>query len=134
MSIARKTVESQKQYIIQEIEYVREHYNEVAKEDLLTILFKLEKLLLEEMDHDDDFHHKEDLTVEETAELFGVTPQAVYKWIDKGKITYKQNTPTARYLIPKSQFHLMDESRFDKTKKKIWGSAEDVRLVDPTDI
>ncbi|QKE76017.1 helix-turn-helix domain-containing protein (plasmid) [Arthrobacter citreus] len=47
------------------------------------------------------------MTVEETAELFGVTNQAVYKWIKKEKIKYVNTSPVEGgrgYLIPKDQF------------------------------
>ncbi|QDH20903.1 helix-turn-helix domain-containing protein [Saccharibacillus brassicae] len=45
-------------------------------------------------------------TIKEVSELFHVTPQAVHKWIDAGKIEYVSPEQGRRkgYLIPKAQF------------------------------
>lgn len=42
-------------------------------------------------------------TVAEVAEHFGVTPQAVYRWIDKDRIQWRRR-PGGSYLIPADQF------------------------------
>lgn len=57
-------------------------------------------------------------SVKDVAELFGVSAQSVYKWIDEGKIEYKEdNSPGKKkrkgYRIPKQQFqgkYAMDDS------------------------
>ena len=43
------------------------------------------------------------LSVAEVAAHFGVTPQAVYKWCEAGKIEYER-TPGGSYRIPAAQF------------------------------
>lgn len=43
------------------------------------------------------------LSVAEVAAHFGVTPQAVYKWCEAGKIEYER-TPGGSYRIPSAQF------------------------------
>ncbi len=45
----------------------------------------------------------ETISVAEVAAIFEVTPQAVYKWIEKGAIDYEQ-TPGGSYRIPFAQF------------------------------
>jgi excisionase family DNA binding protein len=45
------------------------------------------------------------MSVAEVASHFGVTPQAVYKWCDAGKIKYER-TPGGSYRIPTDQFDL----------------------------
>lgn len=57
----------------------------------------LKKILIEDNDN---------YTVEEVAELFGVTRQAVHKWINTDRIKYiaPLNGKRKGYLIPKNQF------------------------------
>jgi excisionase family DNA binding protein len=47
----------------------------------------------------------ETMTVAEVASHFGVTPQAVYKWCQAGKIDFER-TPGGSYRIPTGQFDL----------------------------
>jgi excisionase family DNA binding protein len=47
------------------------------------------------------------LTVKEVADHFMVTPQAVYRWIDKDKIEWEQR-PGGSYLLPAAQFDGLD--------------------------
>lgn len=46
-----------------------------------------------------------DLSVAQVAAHFGVTPQAVYKWCERGKIEFER-TPGGSYRIPAGQFDL----------------------------
>mgnify|MGYP005829298847 CR=1 FL=1 len=74
------------------------------------------------------------LSVEETAKLFKVTQQAVYKWIKQNKIQYEQKTPFGGYLIPKSQFNLVDKNYVKDSQKLILGDAVEIDVEDPKDV
>lgn len=74
------------------------------------------------------------LSVEETAELFKVTPQAVYKWIKQDKIKYEQKTPLGGYLIPKSQFNVVDKDYIKDSQSLILGDAIEIEVAEPSDI
>lgn len=74
--------------------------------------------------------------VQEVAELFGVTPQAVYKWIDKNKIEYERRDKDSRDIrIPKAQFK-RSRSRADdalRRRDQLFGKGK-VNLTDPKEI
>jgi len=74
-------------------------------------------------------------TVQEVAELFGVTRQAVYKWIDSDKIKYiRRDTDSRDIRIPKAQFKVRSrKQQFQDVHKKIFGEGP-VELVDPSDV
>jgi hypothetical protein len=77
---------------------------------------------------DEDYY-----TVEEVAKQFGVTRQAVHKWISTEKIKYVVPTGGKKkgYLIPKGQFK-PEKSRsaeFRQRRKAIFGE-EDLSLTD----
>ncbi|THF84451.1 helix-turn-helix domain-containing protein [Cohnella fermenti] len=76
-------------------------------------------------------------TVEEVAKRFGVTRQAVHKWISMEKIKYLAPTDGKKkgYLIPKNQFKL-EKSRsaeFRKRRNAIFGEGE-LSLTDAHDV
>lgn len=78
-------------------------------------------------------------TVEETAELFGVTVQAVYKWIKKGKIKYINTSPIEGgrgYLIPNDQFtnKFLTEDNMNQARKTVRTDGTDIEFLDKTDL
>lgn len=79
------------------------------------------------------------MTVEETAELFGVTGQAVYKWIKKGKIKYINTSPIEGgrgFLIPKDQFtnKYLTDDKMNQARKALRTDGTDIEILDKTDL
>ena len=60
----------------------------------------------------------EPLTVAEVAVHFGVTPQAVYKWCESGKIEFER-TPGGSYRIPASQFDWGRGKTTEKARREV---------------
>ena len=56
-------------------------------------------------------------TVAEVARHFDVTPQAVYRWIDKDLIKWERR-PGGSYRIPSDQFERLDIERVRETSKR----------------
>jgi len=77
---------------------------------------------------------EEMISVEETADLFNVPPQAVYKWIKKDKIKWKQDSSDGSYLIPKSQFNLVEDDHIKKSQEILLGQGSEIDLIDPSDV
>ncbi|HET9102413.1 MAG TPA: helix-turn-helix domain-containing protein [Solirubrobacteraceae bacterium] len=87
-------------------------------------------------------------SVAEVAAHFGVTPQAVYRWIDKGKVSVHPR-PGGSYRIPTAQFDLIDAEALNaatrqrpQTHSARWQAAtkaarpdrpQDVDRLDPRD-
>lgn len=57
------------------------------------------------VEHDGQSTTEAQMSVAQVASHFSVTPQAVYKWIEGGKIEYER-TPGGSYRIPAAQFDL----------------------------
>jgi excisionase family DNA binding protein len=60
----------------------------------------------------------ETMTVAEVASHFGVTPQAVYKWCQAGKIDFER-TPGGSYRIPTGQFELERGRETRRTREEL---------------
>lgn len=77
-------------------------------------------------------------SVDEVAELFGVSRAAVYKWIEKNKIKYiAPPIPGGRgYRIPKQQFagKLVDRQKDDESHEWFVKGAKDIELVTPKEL
>jgi len=56
-------------------------------------------------------------TVAEVAAHFDVTPQAVYRWIDKDKISWRRR-PGGSYLIPAAQFDGVEPMSLSESTKR----------------
>ncbi len=79
-------------------------------------------------------------SVGDVAQHFGVTPQAVYRWIDKGKIEARKR-PGGSYRVPVEQFDRMDaealnaatrprpESRTARHRSRVAAARPDRPLV-----
>ncbi len=106
-------------------------------DELLHFVTEIEILLEEDIKNDVEKDNNESfLTVEETAERFGVTPQAVYKWIKQNKIEYKDKTPSGGYLIPESQFDgkLLTNKEMNIARETLGTDGTDIDIIDKRDL
>lgn len=62
-------------------------------------------------------------TVAEVAAHFGVTPQAVYRWIDKDRIAWRRR-PGGSYLIPAAQFDGVEPMSLNEATNRQRPSAD----------
>jgi excisionase family DNA binding protein len=57
------------------------------------------------------------LTVADIAGMFSVSTQAVYKWLDRGRIVGERR-PGGSWRIPAAQFHHADQQRVDEARSR----------------
>jgi|GEM_PF-6037570 len=80
--------------------------------------------------------NEEYYTVEEVAKRFGVTRQAVHKWINTNKIKYIAPSEGKRkgYLIPKDQFKPKASRSQELLRRRSEVLGDELTLADPQDV